>query len=397
LPNLLVKVIDVVNRTSFDRLTIMSIEILMLSAIHFPQEQLRHRMITVVVKKVEQLFSFANPENPYAVALITSNMDRDTEFQSATAGVLSCAPKNMNAASRACKVQNALFIDVQRHLSAFLRTLDFNDVVSFLPIILHEISQLIDGTTDIQPLFQACYALLKENTTRKTELSQPTEKVLQFAVEEISNILKTKALETHFLRQYLDILSFVLGLLGRSANLQRVFIAIATNLRSEGYLTSAMEQEANQQSEVVRQNSDDEFLRIRMLSNDIRQSPIEDVHILTEDEQEDSPRDLLESQALGLMFDAKCNVDKPDEQRDQSPVEREAMPFDEDFDSDWDSWEEDEESLSQIKNAFGSFLLHLKLTSTSEISFNQALDNCESKDRKVIRSLLSDEDKTKGL
>jgi len=47
-----------------------------------------------------------------------------------------------------------------------------------------------------------------------------------------------------------------------------------------------MEQEANQQSEVVRQNSDDEFLRIRMLSNDIRQSPIEDVHILTEDEQE---------------------------------------------------------------------------------------------------------------
>ena len=41
-----------------------------------------------------------------------------------------------------------------------------------------------------------------------------------------------KALETHFLRQYLDILSFVLGLLDKSANLQHVFIAIATNLRS---------------------------------------------------------------------------------------------------------------------------------------------------------------------
>ena len=47
-----------------------------------------------------------------------------------------------------------------------------------------------------------------------------------------------------------------------------------------------MEQEASQKSELVRKNSDDEFLRIRMLSNDIRQSPIEDVHILAEDEQE---------------------------------------------------------------------------------------------------------------
>ena len=68
----------------------------------------------------------------------------------------------------------------------------------------------------------------------------------------------------------------------------------------------------------------------------------------------DSPRDLLESQALGLMFDAKCNVDKADEQRDQSPVEREATPFDEDFDSDWDSWEEDEEVCYSLFMNFNS-------------------------------------------
>ena len=47
-----------------------------------------------------------------------------------------------------------------------------------------------------------------------------------------------------------------------------------------------MPKDDNQYDETAKENSEDEFLRIRMLSNDIGQSPIEDVHILTEDDQE---------------------------------------------------------------------------------------------------------------
>ena len=47
-----------------------------------------------------------------------------------------------------------------------------------------------------------------------------------------------------------------------------------------------MAKDDNQDDETVKESCEEEFLRIRMLSNDIGQSPIEDVHILTEDDQE---------------------------------------------------------------------------------------------------------------
>ena len=54
----------------------------------------------------------------------------------------------------------------------------------------------------------------------------------------------------------------------------------------EGASSTVLQNCDNQIDEFVKENSEDEFLRIRMLSNDIRQSPIEDVHIITEDDQE---------------------------------------------------------------------------------------------------------------
>ena len=57
----------------------------------------------------------------------------------------------------------------------------------------------------------------------------------------------------------------------------------------------------------------------------------------------DSPRNLPESQAMGVMFDPKSGIDKTDDQRNKSPIESQASSYDEDIDSDWDSWEDEEE------------------------------------------------------
>ena len=60
----------------------------------------------------------------------------------------------------------------------------------------------------------------------------------------------------------------------------------------------------------------------------------------------DSPRDLPESQALSKTFDLNSNYETSDELRSVSPLERADSPMKDDYDSDWDSWEEEDEVRS---------------------------------------------------
>ena len=83
-----------------------------------------------------------------------------------------------------------------------------------------------------------------------------------------------------FLKDFVKVLKICLELCN-TQKVQLVFTFV-----QEGFLTTIMGKEDTQDEEIVQGSSEDEFLRIRLLSNDIRQSPIEDVHILTEDDQE---------------------------------------------------------------------------------------------------------------
>lgn len=54
----------------------------------------------------------------------------------------------------------------------------------------------------------------------------------------------------------------------------------------EGTSSASRSNEENYNEEHMKDYIEDEFLRICMLSNDIRRSPIDDMSLLTEDDQE---------------------------------------------------------------------------------------------------------------
>ncbi|XP_065064190.1 uncharacterized protein LOC135690531 isoform X2 [Rhopilema esculentum] len=400
LPGLLEKTAEIVFRPCFDRLTIISMEIILLSVIHFPQQLSQQCLISKFVKKSEMLFMQAYPQNPYARYLRSTRSEPVEEFQSSCDVLLSCAPKNASTETRAQKVLHAFFVDVQRLLPAFLRCSNFEDIVHLLPIMLIEISSLIELSTDVQPLMQACHVLLREDSLKsegsRSLLSTSSSKmVLNFACEEICHILQTKDTEIQLVRQFLDILLLILRMQEKDANFRTVFAAITSKMASENDILSVVHGNEDSDDQDIAEPVEDELLRIRMLSNDISQSPIEELRIVTEDDQEDSPRDLPESQALSKTFDLNSNYETSDELRSVSPLERADSPMKDDYDSDWDSWEEEDEDASQMRAVFGTFLRNMQHCGGNgppkDSIFNQRLQALDFKDRKLIESLIAQE------
>eukprot|EP00795_Rhopilema_esculentum_P001650 gene1650-16117_t len=292
------------------------------------------------------------------------------------------------------EVLHAFFVDVQRLLPAFLRCSNFEDIVHLLPIMLIEISSLIELSTDVQPLMQACHVLLREDSLKsegssRSLLSTSSSKmVLNFACEEICHILQTKDTEIQLVRQFLDILLLILRMQEKDANFRTVFAAITSKMASENDILSVVHGNEDSDDQDIAEPVEDELLRIRMLSNDISQSPIEELRIVTEDDQEDSPRDLPESQALSKTFDLNSNYETSDELRSVSPLERADSPMKDDYDSDWDSWEEEDEDASQMRAVFGTFLRNMQHCGGNgppkDSIFNQRLQALDFKDRKLI-------------
>eukprot|EP00794_Sanderia_malayensis_P018804 gene18804-20698_t len=363
---LLIKVAAIIQRQSLDKLTIVAMEVLILSAINFPQTFSHNPVLSDVINKLASLFVQAFPQDDYATYITEKLHLKIGKLDIPRKGFLSCIAKGSSTGTTIEQVQGFFYLELQNLLPSFIRHVPGELTILLLPIIIKEIQLLIETSLDVAQLFQTCHEILKYTTSVLNESIhehddkckikdlENIKEVLHHACISICHLIQTKTLELHFLRNCFDLLLSIVRIVKSNEDIKTIFNAIFSMLSSDDALLNISDTLIN------KNDSNEEFLRIRLLSNDIRQSPIDRAHNTCDDDDYDgTERNLFESQALyhtkaDNIIEELTNASSSNANTDSS--------YQDDSDSDWDDdWEDtQEQDESDHRHIIESFLASLR-------------------------------------
>ncbi|XP_072013977.1 uncharacterized protein [Amphiura filiformis] len=395
---------QLVQRPIIDKLSVVALEILMLANSFF--SQLVTEMATyerIVLECFQHIFCHAYPD--HSISKPPKGRDNLRAFQTPTNGCLNCCLKPASVNPYPQQVEKKLLTEIHSLIPVFIKSCQVDSAAALLPILVHHVKEystdeaivrsMLDGVASI------VQSLIEDSMCRPASVKCASSIVdnIQLTFQEITLVLQDKTLEVSTIRQVLDMFLTLSHLTEGTEHLQLVFCAVSHRLELNGSTSSHfinMKKGSGEEEDSAFGSS-----HLAFRSNDIPASPVDDLRISDEDEDDREPpahsQMLSESVALNASSGSSNTprLSVSGGEREIRALTPTAAADEDDSGSDWDSWDEDEEDQTMTCSMFAEFMKKLK-AQYSQVEhpggpspFQVELSNSRDRDRKLITSLLN--------
>ncbi|XP_069112054.1 uncharacterized protein [Argopecten irradians] len=388
----------IIQRPVFDRLSVIAASTIITVHNHFPiLEDQRVKQTATVLSFWKLLFCFTHPNLRISKDLIHGNTDIKL-FSSPFEGYLSCCLVKPDNKLQCAKQVEKLFIkEIYHACKPFLQNLPVESSSLLLPMVAHytgifvEDSHICKALTDCLSVVGAKVV----NFTMKVEdddQRQSCLKCINLSLKELSAIITMKSSEVHLVQKVLNIYIILCQALNPVKHLRLILIAICSRVNEDVYFSV---------EHSPRPGED-----LSLLSNNIPMSSSPDMAQHHWDQEDTviigSPGVFAECLTLDLsnnsgslpsgrlsslsQYSDKGRARSPTQSVDTEEGEKAAGT-----DSDWDSWDEEENEGSEaLKEAFSEFLIKLQKICNSGSSdvFTVELNKLEYREKTLILDIM---------
>nr|XP_006825186.1 PREDICTED: uncharacterized protein LOC102802136 [Saccoglossus kowalevskii] len=384
---------QLIHRPNFDKLTVVAMETVMLAHScfphHVPDKSMEELTILNVYKK---LFVHAHRDHLLAEQL-KSTLDSQP-LQIALEGFLNCCLRDDMSETYPQQVEKYTVTETYPWLPHFLRCCDVEHAVGILPILVHHLGYYCEGLDVCRSLIEGIHILLMmtgEYLHKHCQVKPTGDMALNYdlAVMELCNLIKFKTLELPLVRQILDLFYSLSVYVNGTDHLNKVFEVITSRLDlvfAIGSDPSPFRPDS--------ENYGGASSNLVILSNDIPVSPVEVKDDMSDEEDKEPDAVIQES----LVLNTSNNSGQTPVMTNATPEGRGLSPatgdVDSESDSDWDSWEDEEEDQTALTCVFAEFLdriqaLYSKRPNGGKYSeFHEELMKSGETEKKLINSLL---------
>ncbi|XP_030831113.1 uncharacterized protein LOC764251 isoform X2 [Strongylocentrotus purpuratus] len=380
---------QLMEREVIDKLSVVAMEILLISLAHFEEEleQEKCSLDEALHQFQTRIFSHAHPESEVCTQQAKFTNAHDVLMP--LDGFLCCCLRDENAAPHIRQLERYVLRETHCLMLDYLRRCSPGTACQTLPLYLALLQDYQQDEDISKTLLDGCCLLVtvvKGHITENgnAEIPKDFNHHLELSLAQIASLIKLKTLDLSTLRQMLEMYQDLSLCIQSATHLQKLFSAVASRLDLMP-LTKASLNPAEDNNRLV-----------LFASNDIPASPVDTMRISDDEDDEDDRKGstshpLSESLALnasggsGQTPRLSSGSDQTSRMAGVSPSPGTDL---EDEDSDWDSWDEDEEDQSVFQEAMSDFLRQLQGYLGSD-TFNAELNHLSSVERQFIRRLLS--------
>ncbi|XP_071784930.1 LOW QUALITY PROTEIN: uncharacterized protein [Asterias amurensis] len=388
----------VVNRTTADKLTVITLEIVMTTLTYFPELlSERHNYDMAVLKRLLHVFCHAHPEH----AISQQNSADVTPFNTPADGYLCCCHKAESQESAARHVERFLLTDIHHLIPTFLQSCSVLNSCVLLPLMLHWVAFYHEDSHMTKYCLEGCTVVVNKalRWMDHIETHQHEELVssLRPAVIEITSLVQHMDLEIMTLKQVLDLsIVIVTSIFQESTDVLRLLLsAVASRFNQSANIDAAQVRR-----DAVNEDGDNTVTTLVYRSNNIPASPV-DTKDSSDDEEEEEKKhscnyapteslSLSVSGSSGQTLWPAVHTTDHDKNRLSTTASNQNIS-----DSDWDSWDDEQEEQSSFYCMANEFLRKLQLSYRNikgkgeESPFNTALHQLEEKDQMLVNQLLT--------
>lgn len=389
LPTYLPHLQYLIQRPSYDKLSIISTEVILVAHTHFsvtPEQKSSH--YSTVLQFWKHVFHSAHPQTRISTELL--NGPHSDEFISPFEGYLSCClVKPDNIVQCAKQVEKLFVSEVYHHFSTFLDSLPPLDVISVAPILAHYIGQFVEDSHICKTMLEClhtCTAKIVHNVETSTDREEKvySVKCILITLRELSAVMTMKSIDLSQIQKILTVYEEICKPVSVNQHMSVALSAIAARLNETVEFT--VDQPLA---------GDDLYL----LSNDIPVSYSD-----PNSDGDSDPEEVIVGSPPGARFPESLTLNTSNnsgsltgrlsalsshsggvEGSQGSCTPREGSDSEGDS-SDWDSWDDEEESQSAFGDAFSEFLL--KLQKQNNTDFLSEVKKLGNKEKNVILGLI---------
>ncbi|XP_060566590.1 uncharacterized protein LOC132725472 isoform X3 [Ruditapes philippinarum] len=376
-----------IQRSSYDKLSIISSDVILMAYAHFsvtPEQKSSH--YNTVLQFWKQVFYSAHPQTRISTELL--HRPQNDGFSSPFEGYLSCCLVKPDNKIQCAKQVEKLFISELYHqFVTFLEGLPAVDVISVSPILAHYIGQFVEDS-HISKAMLECLQTSVPTIVLTIEECSEGEKKLQCVkcvlttLRELSAVIAMKSIDLPQVQKILAVYEELCKPVSINQHMSVALSAIAARLNETVEFT-------------VDQPVQDELY---LLSNDI---PVTYSDHNSDDDSDPEevivgspgarfPESLMlntsnnSGSLTGRLSALSCHSGGLEgSQGSATPKEG---SDDEGESSDWDSWDDEDESLSAFGDVFSQFLQ--KLQKMNKTDFTCEVKKLGTRERNVISGLI---------
>ncbi|XP_071494032.1 uncharacterized protein [Diadema antillarum] len=388
---------QLMEREIIDKLSVVAMEILLLALAYFEAEleEEKESLDRALHQFRMRIFSHTHPNS--AVCTVQSQVVDEFDVLIPLDGFLCCCLKDESAESYSKQLERYVLRESHCLMLEYLRRCHPTMASCTLPVLCAQLGDYQEDEDIAKALLDGCSILVtivKGHITEhgRSEIPQQFHNSLELALWEMTTLIKSKTLDLSTLRQVLEMYQDLSVCVPSASHLQRLFSAIAARFDSTSLTAASLT------------FADDDNERgiggklVLFASNDIPASPVDNLRISDDDEEEEeverkgSSHPLSESLALnasgGSNQTPRLSSGSDQQTARGIGVSPSSGTDKEDSDSDWDSWEEDEEDQSVFQEAIADFVRQLDKYLGPD-TFNQELSFASDAERQFIKRLLS--------
>ncbi|XP_038070468.1 uncharacterized protein LOC119739556 isoform X2 [Patiria miniata] len=382
-------ILSLLERTSVDQLTVVTLEIIMTTQAYLPDllpQQYEYEV--AVLKKILHVFCHAHPLHP--LSQLHSLQSSSRIFESPIEGYLSCLSKADCLECPAYQVERYMLTELHQLIPTFLQSCCVQGACSLLPVLLHMLRHYSQDSQITKCLLDGCVIIGKKIYRWMQQSKDHEEKELihnvQAAVEEITTLVADKESEMATLKLLLDVFLLISDLV-QTEKLTVMLSALSSRLEQSGSVDMSNTTHKNSEKE--------DTTNLVYLSNNISADQNNNGDSSDDDEEDKKHGASQAAESLSLSVSSgsgqmawPTHVGSPEDQHGSNDGS----------DSDWDSWDDEQEDQASLYSMVSQFFQKLQEAHKSSLhntcgqsALVLAICQLDEKDQTVLKKLLINE------